>query len=89
MPLRGTSRAPRFEGDPQELQQYFEDVELLCEDAQLFADEDRIRWAVRYACREDAVMVAYLISLHLILSARLSYLISALILSLTLSMAVA
>ena len=54
MPLRGTSHAPRFEGDPQELQQYFEDVELLCEDAQLFADEDRIRWAVRYACCEDA-----------------------------------
>ena len=49
MLLRGTSRAPCFEGDPQELQQYFEDVELLCEDAQLFADEDRIRWAVRYA----------------------------------------
>ena len=54
MPLRGTSCAPRFEGDPHELQQYFEDVELLCEDTQLFADEDRIRWAVRYACREDA-----------------------------------
>ena len=54
MPLRGTSRAPRFKGDPHELQQYFEDVELLCEDAQLFADEDRIRWAVRYARREDA-----------------------------------
>ena len=48
MLLRVTSRAPCFEGDPQELQQYFEDVELLCEDAQLFADEDRIRWAVRY-----------------------------------------
>ena len=45
---------PHFEGDPHELQQYFEDVELLCEDAQLFADEDRIRWAVRYACHEDA-----------------------------------
>ena len=54
MPLQGTSRAPRFEGDPHELQQYFEDVELLCEDAQLFADEDRIQWAVRYACCEDA-----------------------------------
>ena len=54
MLLRGTSRAPRFEGDPHELQQYFEDVELLCEDAQLFADEDRIRWAVHYARCEDA-----------------------------------
>ena len=54
MPLRGTSRAPCFEGDPQELQQYFEDVELLCEDVQLFADEDRIQWAVRYARHEDA-----------------------------------
>ena len=42
MPLRGTSHAPRFEGDPHKLQQYFEDVELLCEDVQLFADEDRI-----------------------------------------------
>ena len=54
MPLRGSSHAPHFKGDPHELQQYFEDVELLCEDAQLFADEDRIRWAVRYAHREDA-----------------------------------
>ena len=54
MPLQGTSCVPRFEGDPHELQQYFEDVELLCEDAQLFADEDRIRWAICYARCEDA-----------------------------------
>ena len=45
---------PHFEGDPHELQQYFENVELLCEDVQLFADEDRIRWAVRYAFHKDA-----------------------------------
>ena len=54
MPLRGSSRTPHFKGDPHELQQYFEDVELLCKDVQLFADEDRIQWAVRYACCEDA-----------------------------------
>ena len=54
MPLRGSSRALHFKGDPHELQQYFEDVELLCEDTQLFADEDRIQWAIRYARREDA-----------------------------------
>ena len=54
MPLQGTSHTLHFEGDPHKLQQSFEDVELLCEDAQLFADEDRIQWAVHYARHEDA-----------------------------------
>ena len=59
MPLRGTSLAPRFEGDPHELQQYLEDVELLCEDMQLFADEDRIQWAVRYARRITSIKIVF------------------------------
>ena len=54
MPLRGSLHVPHFKGDPHELQQYFADVELSCKDTQLFADEDRIRWAVHYARHEDA-----------------------------------
>ena len=54
MPTRGSSKAPKFEGDPSDLLRFFEDVEFLCEDAEIDAGTDKIKWAVRYASREEA-----------------------------------
>ena len=54
MPLQGSSKAPKFEGDPANLVQFLEDVEFLCEDVQLSLDKDYIKWAMRYASRDEA-----------------------------------
>ena len=54
MPLRRSSKAPKFEGDLADLVQFLEDVEFLCEDAQLSSDEDYIKWATHYASRDEA-----------------------------------
>jgi len=54
MPTRGSSKAPKFEGNPADLLRFFEDVEFLCEDAELDAGADRIKWAVRYTSRDEA-----------------------------------
>jgi len=53
MPLRGSSRAPEFDGDATELVRFFEDVKILCEDAELYSDAERIKWATRYASHSE------------------------------------
>ena len=53
MPLQGSSKAPKFEGDPTDLVQFLEDVEFLCEDAQLSSDKDYIKWVTRYASHDE------------------------------------
>ena len=62
MPLRGSSRAPEFDGDATELVRFFEDVEILCEGAELYSDAERIKWATRYASRSEAELWSILAS---------------------------
>ena len=45
MPLRGTPNAPKFDGNPEELLRYFEDIEQLADAANL-SDDARIKAAI-------------------------------------------
>ncbi|KIM65962.1 hypothetical protein SCLCIDRAFT_36242, partial [Scleroderma citrinum Foug A] len=56
----GSSKAPKFEGDPLDLLPFFEDVDLLCDDVEIDQDTDRIKWAVQYANCTEAELWAVL-----------------------------
>jgi hypothetical protein len=53
MPIRGTNRAPTFDGNGEDLLRFFEDVNDHADLARL-PDIDRICWAIWYANVQDA-----------------------------------
>ena len=53
MPGRNHHTAPKFDGTPTLLSQFFDEVEQLAETCQL-TDKQRIVWTIRYAQIDDA-----------------------------------
>ncbi len=53
MPVRGHSTAPKFDGRPQLLNHFFDDVGYLADQATL-NNTEKIRWACRYAEFDEA-----------------------------------
>ncbi|KAG6325761.1 hypothetical protein ID866_13328 [Astraeus odoratus] len=60
MPLRGSSKAPKFNGDAIDLAQFFEDVEMLCKDAEIDTPANKIKWACCYTSCNKAELWATL-----------------------------
>ncbi|KAG6325952.1 hypothetical protein ID866_13137 [Astraeus odoratus] len=54
MPLRGSSKASKFDGIAIDLVQFLEDIEMLCEDVEIDTPDDKIKWACHYASHDEA-----------------------------------
>ncbi|KAG6330940.1 hypothetical protein ID866_8151 [Astraeus odoratus] len=54
MPLRGSSKAPKFEGDTIDLTQFLKDVEMLCKDTEIDTPAKKIKWACHYTSHNEA-----------------------------------
>ena len=54
MPIQTSKEAPHFEGSASSLEQYLEDIELICEDCQKNEDDQLIKWGIYYTDEKSA-----------------------------------
>ncbi|KAG6326549.1 hypothetical protein ID866_12540 [Astraeus odoratus] len=60
MPLRGSSKAPEFNGDAIDLVQFLKDIEMLCKDVEIDIPANKIKWACCYTSCDEAELWATL-----------------------------